>query len=156
MRFLFYDKVLALEPSKRILTAKSISMGDEFLPEHYPRKPVMPAALILECVAQAGGWLYIVTENFAITTVLGLVQGVQINGLVFAGDTLEMEVWMQFGHRGGTTMRAEARNGNQPVMSVDRLVFASQPLRDAEAIQSSRQLFRYLSGDFPLDGARRS
>ena len=54
--------------SVHALATKAISIGDEFLPSHYDRKPVMPSTLVLEAVTQVAGWLYIVTSNFAIRT----------------------------------------------------------------------------------------
>ena len=154
MRFLFYDRIVEMQPGKHALATKAISIGDEFLPEHYARKPIMPASLILESVTQVAGWLYIVTQNFAVSTVLGLAETVEILGEARPGETLELEVWMQYGHRDGATLRGVARVGSREILRAGRLIFASRPLTDRASIEESRELFHYLSGGLAIDGVR--
>jgi len=146
MRFLFCDRFLEMEPGKHAVAVRAISIGDEFLPGHYARQPLMPATLVLESVTQLGGWLYIVTRGFAISTVLGLVEGVEILGDGRAGQTLELEAWMEYGHRDGATVRGAARVDGSDILRVERLVYASRPLTNPEQIAESRALFRYLGG----------
>jgi 3-hydroxymyristoyl/3-hydroxydecanoyl-(acyl carrier protein) dehydratase len=153
MRFLFYDRILKMEPGQHALGTRAVSIGDEFLPDHYARRPLMPASLILESVTQVAGWLYIVTRHFAISTVLGVVEGVEILGEARPGDTLELEVWMQYGHRDGATVRGVARVNGRDVLHARRLVFASRPLVDPASIQQARELFGYLSGPVPKQDA---
>jgi 3-hydroxyacyl-[acyl-carrier-protein] dehydratase len=152
---LFYDRILGLEPGRRALASKTISIGDEFLPGHFSRRPLMPATLVLEALAQVGGWLYIVTEQFGIRCVLGMAEGVRVYSHVPAGSTLSLEVWLDYQHRDGATMHAEARFGSQPVLTVSRMMFASERTRDVAEIQKARELFAYLSGGFDVSGIQR-
>ena len=154
MRFLFYDRMLEMELGKRAVAAKAISIGDEFLTAHYTRQPVMPATLTLECLTQVAGWLYIATKDFAISTVLALAQGVTIRDHARPGDLLRLEVWMMFEHRDGATVRASATRDGKEILAVERLLFASRPLLDADKIRQSRELFGYMSGGFSPNGAR--
>ena len=147
MRFLFYDRIVEMQPGSRALATKAISIGDEFLPEHYPLCPIMPPSLVLESVAQVAGWLYIVTQQFAISTVLGVVEGAAIAGDARAGQTLEVEAWMLYAHRDGATLRGVARVDGREILRVKRLVFASRPLTDPARIAEARQMFRYLGGE---------
>jgi 3-hydroxyacyl-[acyl-carrier-protein] dehydratase len=55
--FLLVDRVLELEPNKRILAMKSVSINEPFFQGHFPGHPVMPGVLVLEALAQAGGLL---------------------------------------------------------------------------------------------------
>lgn len=155
MRFLFYDRVLELEPHERVLATKAVSIGDEFLGEHYGRRPVMPATLMLESLAQVGGWLYIVSEAYAVRVVLAMVQGVRVLRHPRPGDTLLVEAWMEYRHRDGASLRGEIRVDDRPVMTVRRLLFASEPTGDPAEIARARDLFAYLSGGFlpPADRA---
>ena len=94
MRFLFCDRILELDPGNRAMASKMVSLSEEFLPDHYPRQPVMPAHSGLWNASrswQAG--LYVVSENFAVTVVLGLAQGVSIHGMVRPGESLILEAW---------------------------------------------------------------
>jgi 3-hydroxyacyl-[acyl-carrier-protein] dehydratase len=146
VRFLYYDRIVDMQPGKYARATKAISIGDEFLAEHYARCPIMPSSLVLESVTQVAGWLYIVTQQFAISAVLGLVEGAAISGDARAGQTLELEAWMQYGHRDGATLRGVARVDGREILRVNRLVFASRPLTDPPSIAESREMFRYLSG----------
>jgi 3-hydroxyacyl-[acyl-carrier-protein] dehydratase len=154
MRFLFYDRVLELEPDKRVLATKAVSIGDEFLGEHYGRRPIMPATLMIESLAQVAGWLYIVSEAYAVRTVLAMVQGVRVERHPRPGDTLTVEAWMEYRHRDGASFRGEVRVDEQPAMTVRRLVFASERTGDPLEIARARELFAYLSGGFPAPRAR--
>jgi 3-hydroxyacyl-[acyl-carrier-protein] dehydratase len=152
MRFLFYDRIVEMKPGEHALATKAISIGDEFLPSHYPRKPVMPSTLVLESVTQVAGWLYIVTQHFAVSTVLGKAERVEILGEARAGQTLELEVWMEYGHRDGATLRGAARVDGRDILRAGRLIFASRPLTDRPSIEESKELFHYLSGGLAIDG----
>ncbi len=55
--FLLVDRVLELEPHKRILAVKNVSINEPFFQGHFPGHPVMPGVLVLEALAQAGGLL---------------------------------------------------------------------------------------------------
>lgn len=152
MRFLFYDRILEMEPGKRATATRAISLGDEFLPEHYARRPLMPATLILESVTQVAGWLYIATKDFAISTVLALAQGVEVSGEVRPGSTLRLNAVMLYEHRGGATLQGVATCDDRPVLRVERLVFASRPLPAPDDIRRAREMFDYVSGGYRLNG----
>ncbi len=53
--FLFVDRVLELEPGKRIVAIKNFTFNEEFFQGHFPGRPVVPGVLLLEGMAQAGG-----------------------------------------------------------------------------------------------------
>lgn len=51
--FLMVDRILELEPGKRLVALKNVSYNEEFFSGHFPRKPIMPGVLIIEAMAQA-------------------------------------------------------------------------------------------------------
>ena len=55
--FLLIDRVLECIPGKSLVALKNVTINEPFFPGHFPRRPVMPAVLILEAMAQATGIL---------------------------------------------------------------------------------------------------
>ena len=55
--FLLVDAIEEMEPKKRIVGIKNVSVNEYFFQGHFPGKPIMPGVLILESLAQAGGVL---------------------------------------------------------------------------------------------------
>ncbi|HYM90104.1 MAG TPA: 3-hydroxyacyl-ACP dehydratase FabZ [bacterium] len=51
------DRILELDPGRRIVGLKNVSANEPFFVGHFPGHPVMPAVLIVEAMAQVGGVL---------------------------------------------------------------------------------------------------
>jgi UDP-3-O-[3-hydroxymyristoyl] N-acetylglucosamine deacetylase/3-hydroxyacyl-[acyl-carrier-protein] dehydratase len=55
--FLLVDRVLEMEPRKRIVGLKNVTINEPFFQGHFPGHPIMPGVLIIEAMAQVGGML---------------------------------------------------------------------------------------------------
>ena len=55
--FLLVDRIKELEPNRRIIGIKNVTINEPFFSGHFPGRPVMPGVLIIEAMAQAGGVL---------------------------------------------------------------------------------------------------
>lgn len=55
--FLLVDRIVALEPEKRITGLKNVTVNEPFFQGHFPGAPVMPGVLIIESMAQVAGVL---------------------------------------------------------------------------------------------------
>lgn len=64
MRFNLVDRILEVEPGKRIRVAKNLTLGEEYLADHFPTFPVMPGVLMLQTLVESGAWLLRITEDF--------------------------------------------------------------------------------------------
>lgn len=62
--FILVDRVLEMEPGKKIKAVKNVSINEPFFPGHFPHHPVMPGVLIVEALAQAAAILSFKTGNF--------------------------------------------------------------------------------------------
>ena len=53
--FLFVDKIIELEPYKKVVGIKNVTANEPFFQGHFPSEPIMPGVLIIEAMAQVGG-----------------------------------------------------------------------------------------------------
>lgn len=61
---LLVDRIIELEPMKRAVGIKNVSINEHFFMGHFPEKPVMPGVLILEAMAQVGGVAMLYPEEY--------------------------------------------------------------------------------------------
>jgi 3-hydroxyacyl-[acyl-carrier-protein] dehydratase len=64
MRFNLIDRILEVEPGKAIRAIKNLTLGEEYLADHFPTFPVMPGVLMLQAVVEAGAWLWRITDDY--------------------------------------------------------------------------------------------
>jgi len=55
--FLLLDRIVEIEPDKRIVAIKNVTINEPFFAGHFPGTPIMPGVLIVEALAQAGAVL---------------------------------------------------------------------------------------------------
>lgn len=55
--FLLVDRVVEVEPGKRLLGYKNVTYNEPFFTGHFPQQPIMPGVLIIEALAQVTGLL---------------------------------------------------------------------------------------------------
>lgn len=55
--FLLVDRILEMEPGKRVVGIKNVTYNEPFFPGHFPGRPIMPGVLIIESMAQTAGVL---------------------------------------------------------------------------------------------------
>jgi UDP-3-O-[3-hydroxymyristoyl] N-acetylglucosamine deacetylase/3-hydroxyacyl-[acyl-carrier-protein] dehydratase len=61
--FLLVDRILELEDRKRVVGIKNVTINEPFFQGHFSGHPIMPAVLIIEAMAQAGGVLLLSTVD---------------------------------------------------------------------------------------------
>ncbi|HEC61226.1 MAG TPA: beta-hydroxyacyl-ACP dehydratase [bacterium] len=93
MKFLLVDKIECLEPGRRIVTTKSLSLAEEYLADHFPTFPVLPGVLMLEAMTQSAAWLVRIQQDFRKSIiVLSSARNVRYNYFLKPGNTLRCEV----------------------------------------------------------------
>ncbi len=96
--FLLIDRVLSMEiePEKRLIGVKNISINEPFFQGHFPGNPVMPGVLMIEAMAQAAGMLaHLAAEVDGKTGELYLlvkVDNARFSQVVVPGDQLILDV----------------------------------------------------------------
>ncbi len=149
MRFTLIDRVLSLEPGRKIVAAKNLSLAEEYLADHFPGFPVMPGVLMLEAMTQAGAWLVRATEDFAHSAVvLKEARNVKYSNFVEPGQTLLVTVeWLSETGR-EVKIKAEGTVNGQATVSarltLERYNLAEQDPRKHETDEVVKQQMREL------------
>ena len=55
--FLMVDRILEMDPGKSLKALKNVTINEPYFQGHFPHRPVMPAVLMMEALAQATGLL---------------------------------------------------------------------------------------------------
>ena len=91
--FLLVDRIVELDPGKRAVGLKHVSMSDQYLQGHFPSYPVMPGVLIVEALAQTGSVAALsLPENKQKLGLFAGLNNVRFKRPVVPGDTLRLEV----------------------------------------------------------------
>lgn len=94
--FLLVDRVVEIEPGRRIVALKNVTVNEPFFSGHFPGRPIMPGVLLCEAVVQAGGILVHATaaegSGKGTTVMLTALDRVRFRQQVTPGDQLRLEV----------------------------------------------------------------
>jgi 3-hydroxyacyl-[acyl-carrier-protein] dehydratase len=91
---LLVDRVLELEPRRRIVATKSVTFNEIFFQGHFPGRPVYPGVLLVEGLAQAGGLLLLheMPDRAAKLVYFVGIEEAKFRRPVVPGDQLRYEV----------------------------------------------------------------
>ncbi|MCG3178861.1 MAG: hypothetical protein BIFFINMI_01191 [Phycisphaerae bacterium] len=93
MKFALIDRVVELEPGKRIVAIKNVALAEEYLQDHFPAFPVLPGVFMVQAMVEAATWLVRATEDFAHALVtLSEVRTVKYQSFLAPGDQLRVEL----------------------------------------------------------------
>jgi 3-hydroxyacyl-[acyl-carrier-protein] dehydratase len=92
--FLLVDSIEEMEPKKRIVGIKNVTINEGYFQGHFPGKPVMPAVLIIECMAQTGGVLLLseVPDRDRKAIYFVAIDNARFRRPVLPGEQLKIEI----------------------------------------------------------------
>ena len=93
---LLVDRVLELEPGKRIVAIKNVTINEPYFQGHFPGQPVVPGVLLIEGMAQAAGLLLLndVKDRREKLIYFMAIDKARFRKPVVPGDQLRYEVEM--------------------------------------------------------------
>jgi len=126
--FLLVDRILELEPQKRVVAIKNVTINEPFFQGHFPGYPVMPGVLLIEAMAQAGGILLLeAVENPHNKLVFFLsIDKVKFRRQVGPGDTLRFELEMLMFRRNTCKMRGKTFVGDAAVAEAELMAIVRE------------------------------
>ncbi|HDL04349.1 MAG TPA: bifunctional UDP-3-O-[3-hydroxymyristoyl] N-acetylglucosamine deacetylase/3-hydroxyacyl-ACP dehydratase [candidate division Zixibacteria bacterium] len=118
---LLVDRILELEPQKRVVAMKNVTFNEPFFQGHFPDYPVMPGVLIIEAMAQAGGVLFLeaVEEPEKKLVFFLSIDNVKFRQQVVPGDTLRFELEMLMFRRNTCKMAGKTYVGDKLVAEAE-------------------------------------
>ena len=127
--FRMIDRILEIEPGKRAVTLKNVSIDEPYLQGHFPKEPVMPSILILEALAQTGGIAFHSSFEKEEETIpfLAAVDRFRLNKRVVPGDQIILEAEIQHIFSNLAKVKVRAKVGEETVAE-GMLVLAKGPL----------------------------
>jgi len=109
---LLIDRVIEFQHGQSLVAIKNVSYNEPYFQGHFPNRPVMPAVIILEAMAQATGILVLRSMDMlpsekSIYYFVG-IDGARFRRPVEPGDQLRIEVDLLRSSRGVWKFRSNA------------------------------------------------
>jgi len=162
MRFNLVDRIVEVQPGRAIRTVKNLTLGEEYLADHFPTFPVMPGVLMLQTLVEAGAWLLRVTDDFRYSIIaLREVKNVKYGTFMEPGRQMLVTAAISEQHGDLTTLKGKGEVEGMATVSA-RFTLCRYNLRDrnpsmegtdARIVEHLRSLHAVLQGDLQPSGA---
>ncbi len=94
--FLLIDRVVELDPGRRVVAIKNVTANEPQFTGHFPERPIMPGVLTVEALAQAGAVAVLsLAENRGKLALFAGIDDCRFKRTVLPGDTLRLEVTVE-------------------------------------------------------------
>ena len=130
MRFYLFDKITHFESGKSGTGIKNVTLTEDFFVKHYDRTPLMPEPLIIEALAQVGGWTIAVSTQYHSVAIMLRMDDVKFYRYVRPGDQLVLKASIQAISDNGSLIEGRAEVDGEVVASVDRLMYGNYQVPD--------------------------
>ncbi len=140
MRFNLVDEIRQLEPGRKIQAVKNLTLGEEYLADHFPGFPVMPGVLMLQTLVEAGAWLLRLTEDYRYSMIV-LREAKNVKYGHFMEPGRQMIVTVEMTERNGKLASFKAKGEIEANLTISaRVTLETYNLRDQDpALESTDQ-----------------
>jgi 3-hydroxyacyl-[acyl-carrier-protein] dehydratase len=152
MRFNLIDRIEEILPGKRLRAVKNLTLGEEYLADHFPTFPVMPGVLMLQTLVEAGAWLLRLSEDFRHSViVLREARNIKYGNFMEPGRQMQVTVDLVERGEGVASFKGKGEVEGQATVTA-RLILATYNLRDVSpALASSdERIIQHLRGQSVL------
>lgn len=112
MRWIWIDSFVEFESGRRAAAVKNVSLAEEYLHDHFPGYPVVPAALLIEGMAQTAGILVGEAKGFAENVILAKIRSAEFDGVAMPGDQVRFDAQIEsLDDRAAATSGTVSKNG---------------------------------------------
>ena len=131
--FLLVDRIIELEPGKRVVGVKCVSANEPFFTGHFPEMKVMPGVLILEALAQCSALMTLPAipeaERAGKVIFFMAIDGARFRKPVVPGDRLELHCTMLKSKGAIIKARGEAKVDGQVVAEGEFMAMLADAVR---------------------------
>ena len=142
--FQMVDRIAELDPVAR--TARADCLVPDASPVfegHFPGHPLLPGVLMIETMAQTGGWLVLAVLRFQRMPFLAQVKEAKLRAFVVPGQSLQTEARLVHDGSGYAMVSASISSGGRKVADAEltyRVVpFPNETLR-AQMLETARRV----------------
>ena len=130
MRFLFVDRMLQLTPGKVVRGIKHITPDDYYLCRDAQGNACFMPSLIGETLGQLAAWNVMLSHDFKLRPVAGVVSSVHWYRSAFVGETLLLESFIDALDDTAVQYHSVASIGDEPVFRIDGALGPLLPMHD--------------------------
>jgi 3-hydroxyacyl-[acyl-carrier-protein] dehydratase len=132
MRFNLVDLIVAAEPGRSLRAVKNLTLGEEYLADHFPTFPVMPGVLMLQALVEASAWLLRLGNDFR-HSVIVLREARNVKYGTFMEPGRQMAITTELVEDAGALATFKGRGEVDGASTVSaRLTLACSNLRDRD------------------------
>ena len=115
-----FHRIIALDvPGGRIQTAAQVPETSPVFEGHFPGYPILPGVLMIETMAQTGGWLVLATLGCEKMPFLMQVEKAKMRSFVAPGQALEVEARLTHEGSGYAVVKASISAGGKKVTDAE-------------------------------------
>lgn len=134
--FQMVDRVLELDPAAgTVRAACQVPRESPVFEGHFPGYPILPGVLMIEMMAQTGGWLVLALGRFGRMAFLAKVSEAKLRGFVEPGTALTAEARLVHDGSGyavaGGRLSRDGHNVAEAEITYRTAPFPTPALRDA-------------------------
>ncbi len=154
MRFFLVDRVDEIVPGERVRGVKCVTLSEDYLQDHFPDNPLFPGTLLVEALAQLGGFLAAVTANAGDRevrrAVLAQIEKAKFYDPIGPGDQVDLRCELLSTLEGAARVSGEASVRGERA-AVATLTFVLRAVDSEKVHQHRRDVYRVWTRNLKLD-----
>lgn len=157
MKFHLIDRVDQIIPDKKAVGIKCVSLTNEIFDDHFPGYPIYPGSLLVESIAQLGGFLIEVSRNKSEDdlrrAILVQIEKAKFHHLCVPGDQITIECNVTSSLEEAAIIDGIA-SVNSKIIATVSLIFSLQKIDEIKIHEERQRIYkiwtRHLKTDLPL------